>query len=263
MKHSGFTYVRLTLVLHAMLCYSAAQNLSLLFVDQSFANAQSSFFGGTPPTVTDSWNGAYDLALTGPTNGNSSLPNPGLNSSASSSFSANHSFSSTQWNLSGNSSSFIDSGLGNLGAAFNTIQSSSGVGASFTFSVDSPFALSLQSSLTSQFAGNNAAIIQNISASTKLFAIALDGVFTNQYLVNWDTFLGSSGGSFDGSWSSAVLRLEFGASTSLGTNIPNAFGTGASSYDLQLSVSPIPEPSGALLALLGGGWFLGLRRRRA
>ena len=240
-----------------------AQTLNYLSTNSQSAGARSEFYGGTASAnPVDVWNGVYDLAVTGTYSGSSSLPSPGLGSSASSSFLADLTYSPSNWNLVGTASASISTGTGNSGSAFPTIASASGSGASITFSVDSPFALSLQSSLSNQFVGNDPSIVVSNQATTRLFAVALDGVFTNQYLVDWNTLLGSSGGTFDGSWNSGVFRLEFGAGPFLSSNNPGSFGTTSSSYDIQLSVSHIPEPSGELLALLGGGWFLGLRRRR-
>lgn len=241
-----------------------AQTLSYLFTDSQSAGAQSEFYGGTPQAnPIDVWSGSFNLASTGVYSGSSALPNPGLGSSASSAFLADLSFGASLWDLTGTATATIDTGAGNSGSVFPTIASFSGSGAALTFSVDSPFVLSLQSSLSAQFVGNEPSAVAGGRANTRLFAILLDGVLTNQYLADWDTINGSTGGFYAGSWNSGLFRLEFNAGTNLASNIPNAFGTQTTMYDTQLSVSPIPEPSGALLALLGGGWFLGLRRRKA
>lgn len=247
------------LVVYLSVCNAQAQSISFNFAPFQNVDAQSSFFSGTPPVVVDEWNNPFDLSTNGLTSGSSALPNPGFGASASSSFIANHTFNATSWNLNGGTTSTINAGSGNPAA----ISAASGISASFQFSVDSPFSLSLQSSIAGQFVGNDSSALIFTGGSTRLFAVALDGLFINQDLANWQTGAGSTGGTFNGSWSSGVFLLEFSAGSILQSNVPNAFGTATGSYDLQLSVSPIPEPSGALLALLGGGWFLGLRRRRA
>lgn len=253
----------LTAMLLLLSVRGQAQSLNLLSVGSQGAVSESRFFGGNfTPQSSDVWSGSFDFSITGSVSGSSSLPNPGLESSASSSFVGDQLFGPSLWDLSGTSQTVIDTGLGNPGGG-TTISSLSGLGASLTFSVDSPFALSLQSSLSAQFVGNAPSMVFDNRSSVRLFAVVLDGVFVNQYVADWDTITGSSGGMYSGSWNSAVFRLEFNAGTLLSSGIPDAFGTAASSYDLLLSVAPVPEPSGALLALLGGGWFLGLRRRRA
>ncbi|MBL9183483.1 MAG: hypothetical protein JNN17_15190 [Verrucomicrobiaceae bacterium] len=241
-----------------------AQNLGVFSVSQS-AGSITSFNGGSPASITDQWAGIYDLGTNGTVSGSSSLPNPGLESSASGSFFGTQAYSSNLWQLSGNATAIYNTGLGNVGSPFPTIRDTSFIGAAITFSVDQPFVLSLTASLNSSFSGPgpNSGVPANNAALVSLFVVAANGQFVNQYVTEWNTVLGSSGGSYTDSFNDAVFRLEFGASADVFSNTPGAFGTQTSAYDLQLSVSPIPEPSGALLALLGGGWFLGPRRRRA
>jgi len=239
-----------------------AQTLNLFSVTQQ-ARSTTSFFGGNPlPQITDEWSGAFNLGVTGTTTGSSSLPNPGLESSANGSLLANHFFSGTSWALSGDSMATFDAGLGNPGSVNPTISSSSLLSGEYFFTVDSPAQITLNATVMNQFLGLGPVLGFN-GATVALYAVAIDGVFVDQYLVNWQSSLGSNGGTYSTTLSSGVFRLEAQTTSWAQSNVPDAFGTATSSYDLQLSVAPIPEPSGALLALLGGGWFLGLRRRRA
>lgn len=248
-------------------CLGSSANAQTINVFSSIqtASSRASFFDSNQPVpLIDEWTGSYDLTVSGTTFGTSSLPNPGLNSSASGYIQATHTFSPNLWHLNGQASSTYNAGLGSA-TLDRTSQDQSTIGAAITFSVDQPFVLTLTAALNSSFSGPgpNSGFPANNAASVSLFVVAANGQFVNQYVTEWNTVLGSSGGSYTDSFNDAVFRVEFGASTDVFSNVPGAFGTQTSAYDLQLSVSPIPEPSGALLALLGGGWFLGLRRRRA
>lgn len=252
------------LILAGCLRLSAnAQNINV-FSSIQRASSRASFFDSNQPVpLIDEWTGSYDLTVSGTTFGTSSLPNPGLNSSASGYIQSTHIFSTNLWQLNGQASSTYNAGLGST-TLDRTSQDQSTIGAGITFSVDQPFFLSLSASLNSTFSGPgpNSGFPADNAASVRLFVIAANGVFVNQYVADWNTVLGSSGGSYNDSFNDGVFRLEFFAGADVFSNTPGAFGTQTSAYDLELSVSPIPEPSGALLALLGGGWFLGLRRRR-
>jgi hypothetical protein len=226
------------------------------------ASSSTRYLGGTVGIESqDVWTGSFNLGVTGTTSGGSSLPNPGNEASGSGSFFADHQFGLTSWALSGSATGSIDAGLGNLGTPFPTIANSTGVGASLQFFVDTPFILNLEGLLGSEFSGSgNQGQAVNNGASIRLFAVILDGILINDYLVDWRTFAGSTGGSYSNSWSSGVFRLEVGAGVELASNIADASGTQFSSYNALLSVQPIPEPSGLLLVGVAG--LFGLRRRR-
>ncbi|MCX6856525.1 MAG: PEP-CTERM sorting domain-containing protein [Verrucomicrobia bacterium] len=257
-----YTLLILILTVSGTVCSQLqGQTLSLFSVSQT-ASSQIAYTAGTTTTfASDVWTGSYDLGVTGITNGSSSLPNPGQGSSGSTVLFADHTFNALSWDLNGSAQGTINAGLGNPGSSFPTISQTTIVSANLSFFIDTPFTINLQSALSSQFTGNEPYDPFFGRAQTKLFAQVIDGQLVNQYLADWDTFFGSTGGSYTGSFNSAVFRLEFGADAVLDANDPGAFLNQYSSYDLQMSVQPVPEPSGMLLIGVGAA-FLGLRRRR-
>ncbi|MBL9183481.1 MAG: PEP-CTERM sorting domain-containing protein [Verrucomicrobiaceae bacterium] len=258
-----YTVLFLILTASATVCSQLhGQTLALFNVSQT-VSSQIAYTAGTTTTfANDAWTGSYDLGVTGITNGSSSLPNPGLGSSGSGALFADHTFNALSWDLNGSAQGIINAGLGNPGSSFPTISQTTIVSANLSFFIDTPFTINLQSTLVSQFSGNVAYDPFFGRAQTKLFAQVIDGQLVNQYVADWDTFFGSTGGSYTGSFNSAVFRLEFGADAVLDANDPGAALTQFSSYDLQMTVSPIPEPGSALLLAAGAFIPLLLRRRQ-
>lgn len=220
-----------------------------------FLNGQAFIF------ASDDWSGTYNLGVTGMTSGGSSLPNPGRESSGSGAFFADHQFGLTSWNLSGWAQGTIDAGLGNTGTTFPTIASTTILGSSLYFFVDQPFTLRLTGEVSNRLSGNGTNP-GNSGATVRLFAEILDGVLVNQYIADWSTFQGDTGGSFTDTFNSGVFRLEVQATALLSSNIPQAIQEKYSSYNAQLNIQPIPEPSSALLLATAALGPL-LRRKRS
>jgi hypothetical protein len=244
---------------------AAAQTLNLFQVTDE-ATSYTRYLGGTAGTkFENSWNGVYDLGVTGTTSGSSNLPNPGRESSGSGSFFADHSFGTSSWNLSGWAQGSIDAGLGNTGTTFPTIAQTTILSSSLYIYVDTPFTISLTGSVFDSYLGNTAdsGFGPNNQGYIGLYAEILDGQLVNQYLAEWASFTGTSGGSYTGTFNSGVFRLTTGATVQLSSNVPDLTATQYSSYDAQLSIGAVPEPGSALLLGVASLYPLLRRRRRS
>jgi hypothetical protein len=232
-----------------------------LFNVNDQALSLTEFYNGQPNIfATNSYSGTYDLGVTGITSGSSSLPNPGRESSGSGSFMADHTFGPLSWELRGWAQGSIDAGLGNTGTTFPTIANTTILSTSLSFFVDTPFTLTLTGIVLSQFTGTGADAGSS-GATVGLFAEILDGQIVNDYVARWSTFRGDTGGSYTGSFSSGVFRLDVRSSAYLSSNVPDATLNQYSSYDAQMSIVPVPEPGSALL-LTAAAFLPVLRRRR-
>jgi len=238
-----------------------SQVLNLFDVSDDATSVTNFFNGQFISEARDAWTGSFNLGVTGTTSGGSSLPNPGNEASGSGAFFADHQFGLTSWALTGSATGSIDAGLGNLGTPFPTIANTTTVGGGFSFFVDEPFTLSLIGEVFETFEGESSitGTSNGNQATVRLLAIILDGILVNEYLASWESN-SSAGGTYVGSFGSGVFRLETFAGAVLSSNVQDASGTQFSSYNAQLSVMPIPEPSGLLLVGVAG--WLGLRRRR-
>jgi hypothetical protein len=242
---------------------SLAATLTLFDVSQSSGSGTAYYNGQFNYQTIDTWSGSYNLGATGTVSGSSSLPDPGRESSSSGSFMADHTFGPVSWDLSGWVQGSIDAGLGNSGSIYPTISNLAIVSTGLSFYVDTPFTITLTGMVLDTYAGatsSNPNFAPDNAASVRLFAEILDGVIVNQYLANWNSN-SSSGGTYTGSFSSGVFRLDVFAGSSLSSNVPDDYGTQYSSYDAVMSVQPIPEPSSVLL-LTAAGFYPLLRRRR-